>query len=388
MKNKDLDNKMNFNSVEEATTYLLNNLHGCFETKDIIDNDRILLPEWGITVIPFVTEIREQMANTGYYIISNDWDRMIYECSVAMGKDTKQALGMAQGSFIFGIMSAIGKMKLNENQGELETDFAGNAHNWKVYLGDIVGMGEVPHEIENDVYWKQLEDGIKKRIGNQKLCYVKIYGSNIGDGNYIGECRINDVQIDELSNIVEKMIRDWGTTGFGSHKQFIMLQQNEDTILDYPFTEGEILESTEKAMKLFEKCETDEEYEQFPEMLEQAVGDKDLAWELYTFIPEICAENAFEKIICPETIMMRIGNVDYKYYKTQFISYYTIVDGVFRTLNKGVLKDTDKVYREYISVSSLYSAICSARESGHDPENEEGMMICTMYMPEDDYIPR
>ena len=249
-------------------------------------------------------------------------------------------------------------------------------------------MGEVPREIENDMYWKELKEGIAKRIGNQKLCYVKIYGANIGNGNYTGECRINDVKIDELSDVVEKMVRAWGTTQFGSHKQFFMISQNEDTILNYPFTEGEILVNTEMAMKLFEECETSEEYEQFPEMLEQAVGDKGLAWELYTFIPEICAENAFEKINCPETIMMRIGNMDYTYYKTQFASYYTIVDGVFRTLNKGVLKDTDKVYREYISVSSLYSAICSARESGHDPETEENMTLCTMYLPEDDYIPR
>ena len=115
MNNKDLDKKTTFNSVEEATAYLLHSLHGCFETKDIIDDDRVILPEWGITIIPFITELKEQIVNTGYYILCTEWDSMIYECSVAVGEDMRQALGMAQGSFIFGIMSAIRNMKLNEN---------------------------------------------------------------------------------------------------------------------------------------------------------------------------------------------------------------------------------------------------------------------------------
>lgn len=388
MNNENLEDKTTFNSEAEATEYLLQHLHGCFETEDVIDNDRLILPKWGITVIPFVSDLKEQIVNTGYYILSPEWDRVMYECSVAMGEDMKQALGMAQGGFMFGIMSAIKNMKTDEETEELETEFAGSIHKWNVYLGDIVGMGEVPQEITTKMYWDKIKEGIAKRIGNQKLCYVKIYGSNIGDGNYIGECRINDVKIDELSNLVEEMVKTWGTTQFGSHKQFIMIQQKEDTILNYPFSEEDIIAKTEIAMKLFEECETADEYEEFPELLEQAVGDKDLAWELYSFIPEICAQNAFEKIKCPETLLMRIADKDFEYYKTQLASYYTILNGVFRTLNKGVLKDTDKVYREYISVSSLYSAICAAREGGHNPEDEENMSICIMYMPEDDYLPR
>lgn len=313
---------------------------------------------------------------------------MLFECSVAMGQDAHQALGMAQGGFMFGIMSAIRNMKNNENVVPFETEFAGNVHKWKVYHGDIVGMGNVPKEVSVDVYWEALKDGIAKRIGNQKLCYVKIYGSSIGNGNFVGECRINDMQIDELGEIVEKMVRGWGTTEFASHKQFLMIEQEPETTLDYPFTEQEILSKTEAAMLLFEQCETQEQYEQFPKLLEQVVGDKALAWELYSFIPEICAQNAFETIPCPETIMIRIADKDYEFYKTQFASYYTIMDGVFQTLNKGILKDTNHVYREYIGVSSFFSAICAARENGHNPEDEPNMGVCIMYLADDDYMPR
>lgn len=379
------EEKRDFQSVEEAGEYLLDSLNGCFETKSVIDGNIILLPEWNITVVPRVAEIRENYCNTYYYVLSPDWDMPLYECSVAMGPDIKSALGMAQGGFAFGIGNAIGTMMRDENARELETEFAGNMHKWKVYLGNIVGMGKVPQGTEADVYWNALCEGIGKRIGNQKLCYVKIYGANIGNGDYTGECRINDVKIDELSDIVEKMVREWGTTEFGSHKQFFMIKQEAETTLPYPFTWEDISQKTEIAIRLFEDCKTQEEYEEYEQNLENIIGDKDLAWELYAFIPEICAQNAFDKINYPETLSFYNGGDSVEYYKTQIASYYAILDGVFKTLGSGVLKDADNVYREYISISSIWSVICAAKEKGSDIENQESTRLCIMFNPEDDY---
>lgn len=69
MNNNDFsENKTTFASEAEATEFLLQDLHGCFKTEDIIEGKQIRLPEWNISVIPFVSEIKEQIANTGYYI--------------------------------------------------------------------------------------------------------------------------------------------------------------------------------------------------------------------------------------------------------------------------------------------------------------------------------
>lgn len=376
-----------FNSIEEAEEFLINHLHGCFETDDIIDGNRVILPEWRITITPQVSEIKEQLVNTSYYITSPDWDNVLYECSAAMGSDMQQAMGMAQGGFIFGIVNAIGNMVRDENPRVFETEFSGNTHSWKCYLGNIVGMGKTPQNVSADEYWDTLKDGIVKRIGNQRLCYVKVYAANIGNGEFIGECRINDIVIDELSKVVEDMARTWGTEEFGSHKQFFMIKQDKETIVEYPFSTNEIMDMTELAMKMFEDCKTEGEYEEFPDKLEQAVGDKNLAWELYSFIPEICAQNAFDKINYPETILIYRSEPAAEYYKTQLASYYPIFNGVFRTFSRGVLKDADNVYREYISVSSIWSVICSAKSNGHNLE-EEGGQLCTLYNAEDDYIVR
>lgn len=366
--------------------YLLNQLHGCFETEDIIEENRLVLPEWNVSVIPEIQELREDYCNASYYIMSPDWDMTIYECSVAMGKDVYNAIGMAQAGFTLGIGNAIGTMMRDENARGLETEFAGNKHRWKVYLGNIVGMGKVTDTPSKaDMYWNALCEGISKRIGNQKICYVKVYGAVIGDGTYIGECRINDVKSDELSDIVEEMVKAWGTTEFGSHKQFFMIKQERETTIDYPFTWEEIADKTEIAMKLFEDCETEEDYDAFEEALEHAVGDRNLALELYSFIPEICAQNAFDKIEYPETITIYNPGGNVEYYKTQLASYYPILNGVFRTFNAGVLKDADKLYNKYISVSSIWSVICAAKEKGCDLEQEKGGRLCIMFNFEDDY---
>lgn len=372
-----------FASEEEAQKFLLEHMHNCFSVKDIIENGIVNLPEWNISINPYVAELNDSTITTSYYIFSPDWDETLYECSTGMGSDHHQAMGMSQGSFIFGIMDAITKMMNNDNPDQLQSEFAGNQHSWAVYSGNIVGMGEIPKDFAPDVYWNALKDHIAKRIGNQKICYIKIYGANIGNGEFIGECRINDIKSDELSNIVAEIVKNWGTSQFGSHKQFIILKQSEETYIQQPFTKEEISKCVEAAMVLFEKIE-DEQYEYFPQMLERLVGDKNLAWELYSFIPEFCAQNAFNNLKYPETILMNYKGKTHEYYTTQLFSYYAISNGIFSTFNKGSLKDTNKVYREYISVSSTYSAICSAREQGSNIE-ESGGSFSIIYSFDDDY---
>lgn len=377
-----------FSSIDEASAFLLNSLNNCFDIESNIQDGMVILPKWNISIYPRIDEMSEKIVTSHYYISSTEWDEPLFECSTGIGNTQKDALGMSQGSFLFGITDAIMHMINDENSKELQTEFAGHEHSWKVYVGNIVGMGQTPADIDADCYWNALRDQIAKRIGNRKLCYVKIYGANDGNGNIIGECRINNIKSDELSGIVADMVRKWDNTQFGSQKQFFMIKQNEETYIEYPFTISEIKDKTELAMKLFEKCETEEEYDKFPDtLLTITDGDSSLAWELYSFIPEICGSNAFNKLKYPETVLMNFCGETHKYYLTQLYSYYPIVDGVFRVLNRGILNDTNKTYREYISVSSVYSLICAAREKGRDLEADGGEMS-TIYNPDDDYIVR
>ena len=124
---------------------------------------------------------------------------------------------MALSSFMLSLMPAIVRMERGEYDETLETSFAGRNHRWRATLSDVVGMGNTPHENMPKFYWNKVKDGVMKRLGNQKLCYVKIYCANV-DGDVTGECRVNDIKSKKLSDIIAEIGAQWKPEGFASQK--------------------------------------------------------------------------------------------------------------------------------------------------------------------------
>lgn len=366
-------------STEQATDFLLQSMCRAYEhLGSEIRDGRLLLPAAGLTVSLAVTEMSDTYVNSSYYISSPAFDRSLYECCAINSSDLPTALSMVQASFMFGIMETVLRMVSAEPPYErLTTEFVGKSHEWEVYLGDIVGvsvdtMAEDEHE---QVFWHTLREHIAKRIGNQKLCYVKIFAANSGDGQYIeGECRINDLRSDELSRIVYDMAAGWQNKGFASRKQFFVLRQSDETRLPYPYTENEVMNKTEQVMKLFEKC-GDEEYADFSNRLAEVLGDSDLAAEMYALIPEICAESAIHQLSYPETLTLSVAGQELHCYKTQMASYTGIYNGIFRTMDTGVLSDPDDVFMSYIGVSSIGNVVGQYTKQGKSLDDLSGATI-------------
>ena len=186
---------------------VLESLHGCLETKDEINDGKIFCPEWNITITPEIDQLEQQMAVLNFYISAPDWEEPLFECCAGMGKDTDTAIGMATGSFLFAFMQGIALMRRGEDEVPLESEFVGHTHRWSVYKSNVVGTGESTEDDDDakavtSVYWNLLKEHIAKRLGNQKMCYVKIYAAKAvgADGEQItGECRINDVPRSPLS---------------------------------------------------------------------------------------------------------------------------------------------------------------------------------------------
>lgn len=119
-----------------------------------------------------------------------------------------------------------------------------------------------------------LADEIAQRVGDQPLCYVKVYAAKNGS-EITGECRINDVRSEELSQRVAELAAQWDTEGFGSHKQFFFLRQAEETRLDYPWTRDELKEKTRAAVRLLHELIEADRQEQWAEALDETAGDED-----------------------------------------------------------------------------------------------------------------
>ena len=352
---------------ENALDFLLDSLHGNLGSTDRVEGKQLVLSQWQMTIRPEVSQMTENSAILNFYLSSPKWDREVFECSVGTGSNPHQALGMATGSFLFSFMHGINLMETEQNGEALETVFAGKPHRWKAYVSDVVGMGESPKMDSPKLYWNALKEHIIKRLGNQKLCYVKIYGAKT-NGQITGECRINDIVSPELSDMVAKMVEKWNVKSFASHKQFIFICQGQETILPNPYsgTEGlKLLKSKVKiAAEMFHGSTTQELYDSLTQRMTQALGDSTLAAECYSFLPEICAENAFPQIICEESVEIRVGDKPpVTCYKEQLSDYWNLHKALFDLFQEGVFgEETNAIYQEYIGVSSIFGAVKQMEE--------------------------
>lgn len=333
----------------------------------VIENDNVVLKDVNITIRPKLYEIKKNSSSyacfTGYDLILPDYGFQIHEMSAAIGSDEKTALGMSQASFVFGLLGAAISMRENIEPKRLGSIFAGHTHYWNVYIGDIVSMGD-RQDKTTEMYWSVLKEKIAARIGNQKICAIKIYTSNAGDGNVTCECRINDMVQNDLSGILEEIARSWDVKTFSSDKQYIILKQDEKTTLDYPLTEMEISELTEKVMKLYEDCNESGTFNQFDDKFHALVTDEDLALEITKFIPEICAERGFDSLKYPDTLSLMLNDTEVPIYKTQLFSYVPIFNGVMNAIDNQVFQNTNRVFEAFIYNSSLYNALDKADKEG------------------------
>ncbi len=356
-----------------AVQYILDTLSNQLGIKNSINDKSIYCPEIDLSITPVVGELTPQSAMLDFYLYSPKWGKKLYECSVAVAGETKKSVEMSCGSFLFSFINVIFKMELEGESQMTErfsTAFAENIHNWQVYVSDVVGMGESPNDKSPIFYWDLLKSELVKRLGNQKLCYVKVYGAKI-NGNVTGECRIDDVKSDELSEIVAKEVEKWDVEKFASHKVFFFIRQEDSTVTPYPYfgTEGEELlkEKVKIAATAFFEVDSEEKYNGLTERLVGELGDAVLAEECFSFLPEICAEYAFpDDISYSEKASIIIGGKEaVTCYKNQLSDYHRLGAALFDIFNSGYFGEkTNDIYRQYINVSATGSLIAQAREKG------------------------
>lgn len=366
---------------------ILESIRDGVEAKAEIDGDTVYCPEWNIRIISQAEQVTENSALLNFYLTGPEWDGTLYECCVGMGGDTRTAIGMACGSFLFSFMQGIAQMQNRADFEALESSFAGKAHRWKVYKSNIVGMGENVGDIaaNHSAYWELLKEHIVKRLGNQSLCYVKIYAAKAKD-DITGECRIDDIKSEELSKLVADFIKDWDVKNFASHKQFFFIRQDNETLLPNPYSGNagrELLKSRVKtAIDKFIEANAAEDYDNICDSIKRSMDDPVLAEECYLFIPEICAENAFNAASYEEYVVL--GGSRENVYKNQLSDFYPINSAVFTLFDEGVYGDqTNEVYKILIGASAICGSINKLLENGG--KIEDGRITALCFMPSEEF---
>lgn len=344
---------------------VIETLEKCLDTPKEIRGNKVYCTDWDIEITPEVEKSDERSAVLNFYLNSPDWDEPLFECCASIGPDQKTAVGSAIGSFLFAFMDGIAAMENNLDPIAVESEFAGKPHKWNVYRSNIVGQGDkVTPDFEQ--YWDALKDGIIKRLGNQRMCYVKVYACKAigadGSENITGECRVNDVPSEELSAIVYDIAAKFDVQNFCSQKMFFFIKQDSQTLLPYPYRMNKLPALREKvtaALELFWKCETEEQYDALLGEMAAALQDGTLAEECFGFLPEICAERAFPEVRYSEQVQFAIGDSKpVTAYKSQIADFYPLGNLMFGIFDSGHFGEkTNDLFKKLIGYSATAHGI-------------------------------
>lgn len=363
----------------DPLTRVIQSVHELLYIKNEVRGNTVFVPEWRMTITPQIEQCDNRIAVLGFHIFDADFDEPLYECCASTGKDTDSAIGSCVGSFRFAFMNGIIQMKNGENGKPVQSTFGGKTHKWFSYNSDLVGMGESVDSEENAVtskYWDMLKSELVKRLGNQKMCYIKIFASKaIGknDSQVTGEVRVNDVPSAELSKIVYKHAEGWSVEQFASQKQFFFIKQDGEADNPYSGENGRaaLREKVKTAVELFMTVNSEETFDALPEKLAAALGDDTLAQECFAFMPEICAEHAFQEAKFAEKVQFSLGGGEaVPVYRNQLADFYPIGHAMLSLFSSGVFgEQTNDIYKSLIGMSATYKGIAQLLENGGSPES-------------------
>ena len=373
------DNIADFKTGEEITEYLLSEgLPGgmAFKTKRI--GNYLYLPEIDAMLSPVVQQIQDKSLGIGFYIKSKKYDKQIYEHCAGIGKDHRTAVDVALSSFLSACMDGLQKVTVKKDPIQIQTVFAKRKHNWNVYLSNVACMDMEKKKSNNNsafIYWELLKDDIIKRLGNQRLAAVKIYAAK-NQKEAIVEVRIDDVPIPELSSKVREIAEKWNPKQFISEKQFIFIEQSEDTYIpsQYDGVEGwnKLRGLVVDYLKMFQAAETEEQFKMLPYVAMKSMDDAVLAAECYSFLPEIAAIHALgDKVVIPDMAVFKLPDgSEQELSLFRLTDYYKLDTALGDIIRKGDFgEETNNLWMDLIGSSSICSAVDRAIQGGSQIEN-------------------
>lgn len=385
----------NASEKETLDFILFNLLHRSLPQEDIVTDNSIYVPEWMLVIRPVIIAFDNEKIEIEWNITCPVFDNSIKELTFGAGENLHEAVFIAVGTFTASLLQTI-KSILSKTPAKLtySSEFNKHYHNWNVYYNPLlVARDEMQSgRLDDLIFWNQIENILHKYLGNQKSVCVKIYAAKFA-GNIISECCIDDIYINELSNIIGDYIDN--SLNIPDHfytiRQYIILTQHEDTMLPYKYEgkEGyvELKNNLKKIcnviynLKPFDEEEHEDAEDAFfylIDKLDDAVNDFTLCIESLIFIPEIFAANLYEGIAFPENIVIYMQDeeepVSINY--TQFADYSRIYRAVWEIFDG--YEDTEKrdiIYNKFISMSFSINSIIAEGKKIEDLEDSDEIMI-------------
>lgn len=380
--------------------------------------NEIFFPETGVTLKPYLDFPGKNQAVVIIDISLSQNGKTWTEISVGVGQSPELAIDLALKSLNFSLFTVLGRMlqpiatpasinkggvfsrffksftmdskeqdTTNQSDDTCSVNFVGKKHNYKVWISNIVTMGQAPMVDNPDFYWNLLKEQISERLGDQPLTIVKLYVSLSG-GTPICECRINDELIEGPKALLNSLVEKWPKVPFASHKQYILLEQEVTTLQPYPYHSFSAQKDLKQRLKeavtwWYQNRDKDVDEEK---MLSQILGDPVTA-SSFGMVAEICAEHAFSDMTHSETISFyQPDGSTLTFYKVQLQDYIYLKWAIMELIQEQAwAEETQNIFKALVLSSSTAAALNSmynaAEQKGEDPSEITASHLLFMISP-------
>jgi hypothetical protein len=151
------------------------------------------------------------------------------EYLAGIGHDEVEALTKGAHSYVEGVFTTIQDSLAGQHDPALDLLSATGQPLWHPLLGPLQVQGawsDQAQELPAEGWWELLKPALLPHLLPQPFHWLKVYASRQPNGEFVGECNLNNKPWEEGLTLVQEQAIAWPYSGrFAGQKQFILLRQ-------------------------------------------------------------------------------------------------------------------------------------------------------------------
>lgn len=290
-----------------------------------------------------------------FYIALPDAQEPVITYAVGAGESLAQMAQTAAMRLLADELTPVLRFLGQKDGRRIDRQFDGELRSWMLYPGDLLEFVELQQGLDGDALLKTVQEGLLERLGNQRYTWVQL-SSMKEDELVVTACAINGERSEQLGELLKEQACSW--EGNCTCRQSLLLVR-EEPFAAYPYSRAQIKEFTQEALRLFEDCP----YEKIADRLAQQIGDQQLAEDLFSYLPELCAAREYPEVKQQEYLfLVQEGEEPLLVYKNQLTAWNWISRSLEALFDAGQVSQVAQ--RRCVEYSSLYDAIQEAKRKG------------------------
>lgn len=351
-----------------------------------IEGDVIKFSNYDITVKAIVREPENigRMFYTDMIFVVNHkfFDQPIEEIVPGVGIDRETALAAGAQIFVDSTLEAVFSAFDADDSAQIRTHIMGELHSFKRAAShETIFIGESePNTID---MWQIVKEDIPYYMGTKKAYWLSLYTSS-SNGKITAEAKLNNIVYQGLTQQLYKYAKGWkNKNGFHSERQFFLFIQDDATYMPCDVTREQVFELTFKGLELLKQVHDVKTRDMAVNTIKMLAKDKNLAWEMCTFLPEIYAQKLF-KLKEPDNIVAVMGGKQIPLTKAQLRVYGYIDEAVAKYMFH--IKPSKEDSMRIAALSSKMQSITEVMEKGD--KVEDMILPPAVFMVSEDYVIR